>query len=292
MKPMSHQTAGLLLVSPAIVMIAFLTAYPVVYSIWLSFFTKHAFLPMQDFVGLGNYIEFFYDSQFWESFKLGLIYSVSTVLLQICLGVSASLVLNEAFKGRGVIRAVVLFPYMVPTIVAVILWKWLLHETYGLVDHYLLSWGLIKQPIVWVGPSGIMYSLILISTWQFFPFVVISVLARLQTINPELYDAAKIDGASAWDRFWHVTLPQLKNVLFVVLLLRTIWMFTKFDTVWLLGGSGGAGRSIRTLPILAYMKTFGSLQAGMGATLAVIMFLMLIVFSVGYFLIYRREEDL
>jgi multiple sugar transport system permease protein len=274
------------------VMVALLTLYPVTYSIWLSLFTKHSYLPVQDFVGLANYIEYLYDPQFWESFKLGLIYSVSTVVLQISLGVGASLILNEAFKGRGLIRAVVLFPYMIPTIVGVILWKWLLHETYGLVDHYLLSWGLVKQPIVWVGAERIMYSLIIISTWQFFPFVVISVLARLQTINPELYDAAKVDGASAIYRFFHITLPQIKNVLFVVLLLRTIFMFTKFDTVWLLGGSGGAGRFIRTLPIYAYMKTFGFLQAGMGATLAVIMFLLLVTFSAVYFLIYRREEEL
>jgi len=274
------------------VLIALLTLYPVTYSLWLSLFSKHSYLPMQEFIGLDNFIEFWGDPQFWESFKLGLIYSVSTVVLQICLGVAASLVLNEAFKGRGLIRAVILFPYMVPTIVGVLLWKWLLHESYGLVDHYLLSFNLIKQPIVWVGPAGIMYSLIIISTWQFFPFVVISVLARLQTINPELYDAAKVDGSSAWRRFFHITLPQIKNVLFVVLLLRTIFMFTKFDTVWLLGGSGGAGRFIRTLPIYAYMKTFGFLQAGEGATLAVIMFIMLVTFSAAYFLIYRREEDL
>lgn len=289
---MSPQVSGLLLVSPAMVMIALLTLYPVAYSIWLSLFSKHSYLPMQEFVGLSNYVELWQDPQFWESFKLGLIYSVSTIVLQICLGVVASLILNEAFKGRGLIRAVILFPYMVPTIVGVLLWKWLLHESYGLVDHYLLSWGLIKKPIVWVGAEGIMYSLIIISTWQFFPFVVISVLARLQTINPELYDAAKVDGAAAWARFLHITLPQIKNVLFVVLLLRTIWMFTKFDTVWLLAGSGGAGRFIRTLPIYAYMKTFGFLQAGMGATLAVIMFLMLVNFSIAYFLVYRREEEL
>ena len=289
---MKRPSPGLLLISPAIVMIGLLTIYPVGYSIWLSLFSKHSFLPMQKFIALGNYVELWSDSQFWESFKLGLIYSVSTIVLQICLGVIASLILNEAFKGRGVIRAIVLFPYMVPTIVGVILWKWLLHESYGLVDHYLLSWGLIKQPIVWVAPESIMYSLIIISTWQFFPFVVISVLARLQTINPELYDAAKVDGSSAWGRFFHVTLPQIRNVLFVVLLLRTIFMFTKFDTVYLLAGSGGAGRFIRTLPIYAYMKTFGFLQAGMGAAIAVVMFLFLITFSTVYFLVYRREEEL
>ena len=120
-----------------------------------------------------------------------------------------------------------------------------------------------------------MTSLVLTSVWQFFPFVVVTYLARLQTIPPELYEAARVDGASAWRRFLHVTLPQTAAVLFVIVLLRSIWMFTKFDTVWLLAGESGVGRYIRTLPVYAYARSFTYLQAGMGAALAVIMFVML-----------------
>ncbi len=136
-----------------------------------------------------------------------------------------------------------------------------------------------------------MTSLVIMSVWQFTPFVVVSVLARLQTIPPELYEAARVDGARAWARFRHVTLPQLRSVLFVVILLRSIWMFTKFDTVWLWGEGAGAGREIRTLPIYTYMRTFTYYQAGLGAALAMVMFAMLMVATLVYFRLFWREEE-
>jgi multiple sugar transport system permease protein len=180
---------------------------------------------------------------------------------------------------------------MIPTIVAVIVWRWLLNETYGLVDHVLVAWGLVREPVVWLGVDHIMTSLIAMSVWQFAPFVVISVLARLQTVPPELYEAARVDGASAWRRFLHVTLPQLRAVLFVVVLLRSIWMFTKFDTVWLWGEGAGAGREIRTLPVYAFMRTFSYYQAGFGAALAVVMFALLMAATALYFRLFWHEEE-
>jgi len=177
-------------------------------------------------------------------------------------------------------------------VVAIILWKWLLNNQFGLVNHILLAIGIIEEPVSWMGKDHIMTSLIMISVWEFFPFVVLSVLARLQTIPPVLYEAAKVDGAGAWSRFIHVTLPQLRNVLFVVILLRSIWMFTKFDTVWLLTQGGGAEKYIRTLPVYAYMRTFMYYQAGLGSALAVIMFGILIASTAIYFKIFRREEEI
>jgi len=211
-------------------------------------------------------------------------------VLQLGVGVPAALLLNEGFRGRNLLRGVVLFPYMIPTIVAVILWKWLLNDSYGLVNHLLLSAGLVRTPVAWLGPDYIMASLIVTSVWQFFPFVVVTYLARLQTIPPELYEAATVDGASAWRRFLHVTLPQTASVLFVIVLLRSIWMFTKFDTVWLMAGDGGVSRYIRTLPVYAYARSFTYLQAGMGAALAVIMFAMLLAATAVYFRLFRSEE--
>src|SRR5262249_57740269 len=155
----------------------------------------------------------------------------------------------------------------------------------------LLRLRLISEPIVWLGVDHIMSSLVAMSVWQFTPFVIVTVLARLQTIPPELYEAARVDGASAPGRFLHVTLPQLRAVLFVIVLLRGIWMFTKFDTVWLWGEGAGAGREIKTLPIYAYMRTFTYYQAGFGAALAVIMFLMLMAATFLYFGLFWREED-
>ena len=285
-----HALTGWLLLAPSLLLLGGLVVFPIVYNVWLSLFDKHAFMPVQRFVGLQHYVYFARDPEFWSSVRYGVIYAGSTLVLQLVLGVSAALLLNEAFGGRNLLRGIVLFPYMIPTIVAVILWKWLLNDSYGLVNHWLLSAHLVAAPVAWLGKDHIMTSLVIASVWQFFPFVVVTYLARLQTIAPELYEAAKVDGAGAWRRFMHVTLPQTRNVLFVIVLLRSIFMFTKFDTVWLMAGEGGVSRYVRTLPVYAYARSFTYLQAGMGAALAVLMFLMLLAVTAVYFRVLRDEE--
>jgi multiple sugar transport system permease protein len=282
--------AGWLLLAPSLVLIGGLILYPILYNIWLSLFDKHAFMPVQAFVGLRHYRYFATDPEFWSSVYYGTVYAAVTMVFQLVLGVAAALLLNEAFRGRNLLRGVVLFPYLIPTIVAVILWKWLLNDSYGLVNQLLLAAGLVHAPVAWLGKDYIMSSLIITSVWQFFPFVVVTYLARLQTIPPELYEAARVDGATAWQRFLHVTLPATRTVLFVIILLRSIWMFTKFDTVWLMAGDGAVSRYIRTLPVYAYARSFTYLQAGMGAALAVLMFGMLLAGTAAYFRMFRDEE--
>jgi len=278
--------------APSLLLIAGLILYPILYNLWLSFFDKHAFMPVQAFVGLRHYRYFATDPEFWSSVYYGVVYAAVTMAFQLVLGVAAALLLNEAFRGRNLLRGVVLFPYLIPTIVAVILWKWLLNDSYGLVNHLLLVAGVVHAPVAWLGKDYIMSSLIITSVWQFFPFVVVTYLARLQTIPPELYEAARVDGATAWRRFLHVTLPATRTVLFVIILLRSIWMFTKFDTVWLMAGDGAVSRYIRTLPVYAYARSFTYLQAGMGAALAVLMFGMLLAGTAVYFRLFRDEEAL
>lgn len=287
-----QQTAGILTIAPAFVLILGLILYPVAYSIWLSLLEKHSFFPQEKFIGLENYLYLWTDEEFWTSFWLGTVYSFWTILFQLILGVGAALILNESFLGRGLVRGIVLFPYMIPTIVAVILWKWLLNDTYGVVNYWLLALGVVRDPISFLGTDHIMLSTIVMSVWQFFPFVLLSVLARLQTIPEDLYEAAKVDGATPARRFLHITLPQIRGILFVVILLRSIWMFTKFDTVWLMGEGAGAGRFIRTLPVYAYMRTLTYYQAGLGAAIAVIMFAILVVCTVIYFGLFREEADI
>jgi multiple sugar transport system permease protein len=287
-----EQLTGYLTIAPAFILILGLTLYPVAYSIWLSLLEKHSFFPQERFVGLENYFYLSKDPEFWTSLWLGVVYSIWTIVFQLILGVAAALLLNQSFVGRGLVRGIVLFPYMIPTIVAVILWKWLLNDMYGIVNYWLLALGIVRDPISWLGADHIMLSTIIMSVWQFFPFVLLSILARLQTIPEALYEAAKVDGASAFRRFVHITMPQIRGILFVVILLRSIWMFTKFDTVWLMGEGAGAGRFIRTLPVYAYMRTLTYYQAGLGAALAVIMFAILVVCTVIYFGLFREEADI
>ena len=281
---------GWLLLAPSLCLLGGLVVFPVLYNVWLSLFDKHAFMPVQAFVGLRHYRYFASDPEFWSSFYYGCVYAGATMVLQLGVGVPAALLLNETFRGRNLLRGFVLFPYMIPTIVAVILWKWLLNDSYGILNYWLVAGRLAAAPVAWLGKDWIMTSLVLTSVWQFFPFVVVTYLARLQTIPPDLYEAATVDGASAWRRFLHVTLPQTASVLFVIVLLRSIWMFTKFDTVWLMAGDGGVSRYIRTLPVYAYARSFTYLQAGMGAALSVIMFVLLLVATAVYFQMFRHDE--
>jgi multiple sugar transport system permease protein len=218
------------------------------------------------------------------------VYAVSSIALQIVLGVAAALVVNEAFPGRNLVRSLLIFPYVVPTVVAVILWKWLLNSQFGLINYVLEDIGAISQPISWMGKDWIMASLVIVSVWQFFPFVMLAVLARLQAIPDELYEAATMDGANGFQRLLYVTLPQLKAVLFIVILLRSIWMFTKFDTPWLMILGGGAENYIRTLPVYTYQRTFAYYEAGIGSAMAILMFLLLVVISAIYFRVFDREE--
>jgi multiple sugar transport system permease protein len=288
----SQARLGILLLLPAMLLLAGLTLYPVLYGVWLSLHHKHSFFPQQSWAGLENYWFLLDDPEFSESVWRGVVYSVSTITLQIIIGVGAALALNQHFPGRSLVRGIVLFPYVIPTVVAVILWKWLLNNQFGLINYGMVMLGLTDEPINWMGRTYIMTSLVMISVWQFFPFVVLAVLARLQTIPTELYEAARVDGAGALSRFFHVTLPQLASVLFIVVLLRTIWMFTKFDTVWLMTQGGGAEKYIRTLPVYAYLRAFHYYEAGTGAAASVVMFLLLVVFAAVYFVMFRREEQL
>ncbi len=279
--------------APAILLIAGLVLYPVLYSMWLSLHAKHAYLPIQRFIGLENFKFFLLeDEEFWRALKLGSIFTFGSLTLQIVIGIGAALVLNETFVGRGFVRAVTLFPYMLPTIVVVILMRWIFNDSYGIAKYLIQSSGLTQTPIVWFSSGMVMITLIMVSTWTFFPFVVIGTLSRLQTIDPELYAAAKVDGAGIFRRFYHITLPQLRSVIFVVVLLRFMFMFTKFDLVWLFAGAGGVGYFVRTLPIYTYLKTFGEMQVGAGAALSTMMFVMLGVFAFAYFTFFRREEHL
>lgn len=283
---------GLALVAPALAIMVSFVLFPVLYNLWLGFFQKHAMFPGQTWVGLSNYVELLRDKLFWHSVWLGLIYSGAAIFFQVILGVGAALLLHTKFPLRSLVRGITLFPYMLPIIVATSVWTWILNDMYGLANFVLMKLGLLKQPIAWINQDYLMIAMVVLSVWAFFPFVVISVLARLQTVPPELYEAARVDGAGRVGQFIHITLPQLRTVLFVSILLRGIWMFTKFDVPWILSGGGtGGGASGRTLPVYTYQRTFGTYEAGMGAASANLMFLLLIIgVAVYYKLFYRGGE--
>jgi multiple sugar transport system permease protein len=282
---------GMLLIAPTILIFCAVIIYPLVSAIYLSLFSIFTPTLQGHWVGLENYADLLSSSTFWNALRNNLIWTAGTLSVQIVAGVALALLLNNDIVFRSLARSLVLFPYFVSTVVAVLVWRWLFNDLYGILNHFMLQLGLIDMPINWLGQMpNAMISVILVGAWKYFPFVVIAVLARLQTIPPQLYEAATMDGAGAWGRFFDVTLPQLRGVLTVVILLRTVWDFKEFDLIYLLTG-GGPINATQTLPLLVYQQAFGLNRMGMAASYAVVMMVVMLVFMALYLYRARRGEE-
>jgi multiple sugar transport system permease protein len=278
------------LLLPSLVFFVALLLYPLAYGIWISLFRRHLLDPEGTWVGLQNYLWLLTNREFWEALWHSVVWAGATVSLQVVLGTGAALLLHEPFRGRSLVRGLVLFPYMTPVVSVVLVWMLLYNALYGVLNYLLLRLGLIDRPLAWLAhPDTALWSVILVGTWKYFPFVVVMVLARLQVIPQELYEAARVDGAGPLARFLAITLPQLRDVLVVVALLRTIWMFNNFEVVFLLTG-GGPLRATMTLPILVYEQAFGLYDVGRGSAVAVAMFLILVAVMRLYLRLASREE--
>jgi multiple sugar transport system permease protein len=257
---------------------AVLIFVPMAQSLFLSLHRVSTLTLRTEWIGLANYRALLADREFWTAFVNTLVWTAGAVTLQLVLGVGMALLLNGRLVARSAARGLVLFPYLLPTAVAVLVWRWLFNDLYGLINQVLMATGLVSAPVAWLSQSHTaMAAVILVGAWKFFPFVVLAVLARLQSIPETLYEAARIDGASRWAQFWDVTLPQLAGVLAVVVLLRSIWDFKEFDLIYLMTG-GGPGISTETLPILVYREAFQLLNFGRGAAVAVLMFGFMLLF--------------
>jgi multiple sugar transport system permease protein len=266
----------------SISLLAFIIGGPLIYAVMLSFYSARSFMSEPEWVGLSNYIKVLQDPLFWNSLTNGLTIALSSIVLQVVLGVGIAMVLNKRFVGQTVARSIAILPYFLPTVVACLVAQWILEPNYGLVKTALASIGV--GMLDWSSHAFTAKgTIILVSVWLWTPFVVTCVLAGLQTIPTQLYEAARVDGAGAWTQFWHITIPGLRSVLIVVILLRGIWMFNKFDLIWLLT-KGGPLNQTETLPTLAYRKSFIEYNLGGGAAVATISFLLLS----GVILIYLR----
>lgn len=283
---------GYLLLSPTILLMAALMAWPLIQAIILSFHDVQPMTLRTRFVGLQNYVQIFGDPDFWNALINNFIWLGGSLFMQMTLGVMFALLMNRQLPGRGLARALILFPYMLPVVVTALVWHWMLEPLHGIINYGLQTLGFAGHD--WLGsmPEA-MISVVTVGSWRVFPFVVIVVLARLQSIPPQLYEAAAVDGASSWSRFWDITMPQLGNVLFAVVLLRAIWDFREFDLIFLMTG-GGPVAATKTLPLLVYERAFQVFQMGRALAVAVVMLGIMIVFIGLYFRLAggsRRMEE-
>jgi multiple sugar transport system permease protein len=269
-------------VAPTVLLVVGLICYPAIYNAWLSLQRRELFATTGVFVGLENYRYLLAHPELWRSLWNGVVFAGGSVSLQTVLGVGLALLLNRRFHGRNLVRGALLFPYLLPSVVAILVVRWMLNDLYGILNAWLIQLGLIAQPIAWLSSPGLtMLSLIGINTWMFYPFVMICVLARLQAIPGELYEAGRVDGAGPVGQFWHITLPQIRSTLAIVVLVRTLWMFNKFDTVWLTTQGGPFG-STQTVPVMAYIRAFQLYELGRGAAIGLLLCLVLMVMFLAY----------
>lgn len=267
---------------PLVVMILGIAIFPILYAVFLSFTNKGLFSETYKFVGVANFVRLWNSEEFWQSLINNISYAGWSTAIQIPLGLGTAMLLVQKFRGNFIFRSLLTFPYLVPTIVAVLIFKWILNDVFGVVNRMLVTVGLLDAGVGWFDVKRAMFSVILVSVWRFFPFAIMLFVPALEAIPEEFYEAAKVDGASAVQRFFHITLPQIKEVLFVVIILRGIWMFNMFDIIWLLTG-GGPISLTQHLPILAYLQAFQGYDIGLGSATATAGLVILVIVMSIYF---------
>ena len=261
---------------------------PALYAISLSFYEQQSLTSEPVWVGFANYARVLASGEFWNALWNGFVYAMAAIVLQVVLGIGFALMLHQPFRGRTLLRGLAFLPYLLPTVVAVLIFKWMIDGSLGIVTIVMDTLGL--PPIYWFETeTAAMISVILVSVWLWTPFVTTTFLAGLQTVPVQLYEAARVDGAGPIRRFFHVTLPALRPILIVIILLRGIWMFNKFDIIWLTTGGGPLGAT-EHLPVLAYRQAFTLFDLGSGAAIATLSFLALMVIVTLYFWLFPMDD--
>lgn len=278
-----HKDSGVKFVLPALSVIGLVAVFPVFYVFYLSLHRKVLTFNISTFIGLDNYIYLLGDSRFWNALKNTAYFTGVSVALELILGLSIAVLLNRAFKGKGFMRAVVLIPWAVPTVVSAKMWEWIYNTDFGILNYIL------GTDINWLGSTfWAINAAIFMDVWKTTPFVALLLIAGLQVIPKDLYSAAKVDGAGSWYIFRRITLPLLMPVILIVLIFRTLDAFRVFDAVYILTG-GGPANTTETLSIYAYKVLFQLLQFGYGSTLSVIVFLCVGLISVFYVRLLSRS---
>jgi multiple sugar transport system permease protein len=259
-----------LLLAPAVVLLGLFIAYPFVMGVWLSLSSTSVGSPGR-FVGLDNFLKAWNDSIFQVAFRNTFVYTFWATILKLALGMWLALLLNRHFRGKRLVRAAMLLPFIVPTVLSTFAWRWMFDPTFSVLNWLLYQSGLIvtKLPFLSDGTYALGCAIV-VNTWRGMPFFAITLLAGLQTINPDLHEAAALDGANGWRRFWYVTWPLLKPVTLVVVVFSVIQTFSDFQLIYVLTG-GGPANSTHLLATYAYQVGVATGLLGEGAAISLFM---------------------
>jgi multiple sugar transport system permease protein len=270
-------TAGIFLL-PAAILLLFVFGYPIVRAFWLSFFAKNLATKLQPvFCGLDNYARMVGDGHFWQSFWIATTFTTASVILELLLGLGIALVLNQKFWGQGGVRTIAILPWALPTALMGLAWAWIFNDQFGVVNDILLRLGIIKTGINWLGePTLALLATIFADVWKTTPFISILLLASLQSISPDLYEAHAMDGAKPWQSFYQITLPLLAPQILIATLFRFAQAFGIFDLIAVMTG-GGPGGATEVISLYIYSTVMRYLDFGYGAALMVVTFLLLVL---------------
>jgi ABC-type sugar transport system permease subunit len=278
------------LILPSLVFLLAIVIYPLSVGLLEGFRYHNRLQPwLTAFNGFDNYIQAFNDNQVWLALRTSGVMVVGIVLVSYALGLVAGLLLNHKFRLRGVYRALILVPWVVPPVVSYISWQWMLNDQSGMVNQVLTKLGLIDEPILWLAESKLaMVSLIIVGVWARFPFMMITILAALSSVPDDVTEAASIDGANRWQIFRHITFPMILPVSVIATLLQAIWTFNDFGLPFVLTG-GGPANSTTPLILLSYKEAFQRFNIGYGTSLAIISMVLMLALGAVYLRMQRRE---
>ncbi len=275
--------ADYLYVLPAIVVMLVVIAYPIYYTVDLSFFKTPPGLQLRDksFVGLDNYVAILTSDVFWRVTLNTVIWTLASTLIAFVLGFALALALHRDFCGRGMLRGIFIIPWVISAVAASYIWKWIYHSDFGIIGVVMVQLGLTDRPPNFIDSVGtVLPSLIVVNIWREFPFAMIMLMAGLQTVPEQLLRAAQVDGASAWQRFWHVTFPHLRGVSTVTILLLAVANFNSFIIPWIMTGGGPSNASHIWITHI-YELAFGRQRWGVASAYSVLLFFILM--TLGYF---------
>lgn len=277
--------------APALLVTAAVILFPVVQTGWMSLHDFVLFRPNNvPFIGFGNFVRAFKDPVFWISLWNSVLWIGLVIAFQFLLGLATALLLNQSFWWRSVARALVVIPWALPSVIIGLMWTWMYDFNLGVINDILLRTGIIEAPVAWLARlDTTLYSVILALVWQGFPFFAIVILAGLQTVPQDLYEAAEMDGATPFQKLRFVTLPSIMEVIATALLLRTIWVANSLDVILVMTG-GGPGYATHTLPLYAFLKAYSAMEFGYGAALALILTALLLFVVYAY--VRRAARDL
>jgi multiple sugar transport system permease protein len=289
-----EQRTGWLMVAPALLLLLLVYAYPILRSFWLSLFTKNLGTQLEPiFSGLNNYGRMMGDGRFWQSLWNTLIFTSASVALELVLGMVIALILHQAFQGRGLVRTAALLPWALPTALIGLAWAWIFNDQFGVWNDILERLSIIDTGINWLGnPVTAMMAVIAADVWKTTPFISILLLAGLQSIGEDLYEAHAMDGATPWQSFTKITLPLLMPQILIVLLFRFAGAFGVFDLIQVMTG-GGPGGATEVVSLYIYATVMRYLDFGYGAALVVVTFLLLVtVVLIGSFFLSKPPTNI